>query len=329
MSPLFVFLQTVISQADSTKADAIENATKDAIEYIATTPVSEMLPNLLEKAIAFGLKVVAALLIYIVGGWLIKLIKKLLNKVFQKRSTEKAVASFVSSLVSITLTIILIIITVGALGVNTTSLAALLAAGGMAIGMALSGTVQNFSGGIMIMIFKPFKAGDYITAQGYSGTVAKMSIVSTTITTVDNRSIILPNGSLFSGTIDNYSANEFRRVDLTVGLTYGVRTEDVKAAFQEIVSKDQRILTVATGAPADPFFGLTALADSSVNYVVRVWVKSADYWGVYFDLNEKIYDSLPKKGLSFPFPQLDVHVKQDSDETDQPAVGEVKNKQIS
>ncbi len=310
INPLFFFLQAAEEVSDSTAVQSVGESAKETIEYLTTTPASELWPNLLSKALSFGLKVVAALVIYIVGAWLIKLIKSLLRKVFEKRSTEKAVATFVTSLVSITLTLLLIIITVGALGVNTTSLAALLAAGGMAIGMALSGTVQNFSGGIMIMVFKPFKAGDYITAQGNSGTVTKVSIVSTTITTVDNRDIILPNGALFSGTIDNYSANPLRRVDWTVGVTYGTPNDRVVETLTAIVEADPRVLHVADGAPADPFIALSNLADSAVQYTVRVWVRQADYWGVFFDGNKNIYEQLPKKGVEFPFPQLDVHVKQ-------------------
>ena len=228
--------------------------------------------------------------------------------------TEKAISSFVESLTSISLTIILIIITVGALGVNTTSLAALLAAGGMAIGMALSGTVQNFAGGIMILVFKPFKAGDFIeTENGYSGTVSDVNIFSTKLTTTDNRLIIIPNGSLSNGTINNYSQNKMRRVEWLVGVEYGTAAKDVKAELQEIVDSEKRVLFISTGAPADPLIAVNALKDSAVEYVVRVWVRSEDYWDVYYTLNEKIYTLLPQNGIGFPFPQMDVHItRQDS-----------------
>ncbi len=311
MNPLFIFLQAAAEAADSTEVSTFESAAKQTVEYFTTTPSSEIWSSFLHNALTFGLKVVAALVIYFVGAWLIKLIKKLLKKVFEKRSTEKAVASFVTSLVSITLTVLLIIITIGALGINTTSLAALLAAGGMALGLALNGTVQNFAGGIMILIFKPFRDGDYISAAGYSGTVTKMSIVSTTITTVDNRAIVIPNGTLFGAAVDNYSSNELRRVDWTVGVSYGSDSAKVIEVLKGIVDADPRVLTTATGAPADPFIALSSLDDSAITFTVRVWVKQADYWGVFFDGNKNIYEELPKKGIEFPFPQMDVHVKKD------------------
>ena len=192
--------------------------------------------------------------------------------------------------------------------------AALLAAGGMAIGMALSGTVQNFAGGIMILVFKPFKAGDFIeTENGYSGTVSDVNIFSTKLTTTDNRLIIIPNGSLSNGTINNYSQNRMRRVEWLVGVEYGTDAKDVKARLQEIVDSEKRVLFVSSGAPADPLIAVNALKDSAVEYVVRVWVKSEDYWDVYYTLNEKIYTILPQNGIGFPYPHLDVTLsRQDS-----------------
>ena len=235
----------------------------------------------------------------------------MLRSIFAKRKTEKAIASFVESLTSIALMVILIIITVGTLGVNTTSLAALLAAGGMAIGMALSGTVQNFAGGIMLLVFKPFKAGDFIeTENGYSGTVTDVNIVSTKLTTTDNRIIVIPNGSLSNGTINNFSMNTMRRVEWLVGVEYGTEAEHVKSVLKSIVDSEKRILYTATGAPAEPLIAVNALKDSAVEYLVRVWVKKEDYWDVFYDLNEVIYTTLPKNGIGFPFPQMDVHMKQ-------------------
>ncbi len=321
MNPLFAFLQaagatetveeiadsTMMAVADSTETEVALLA-EEAENVIVKLTDGSLWAGLLDKALAFGLKLLAALAIYFLGVWLIRLVKRLLMKLFQKRETEKSVASFITSLVSITLTALLIIIAVGILGINTTSIAALLAAGGVAIGMALSGMLQNFAGGVMILIFKPFKAGDYITAQGNSGTVSHVSMVSTTITTVDNRSVIIPNGTLYSGTIDNYSQNEFRRVDWAVGVCYGADSKKVIEVLNSIVEADERILHVDDGAPANPFIALSELADSSVNFVVRVWVKTPDYWPVFFDGNRKIYDELPKNGIEFPFPQLDVHM---------------------
>lgn len=275
-------------------------------EKIATTPTNELIGDFLEKAINFGIKVLAAILIYLIGAWLIKKIKGMLKRIFDKKGTDAAIASFTMSIVSIALTIVLIIVTIGTLGIDTTSFAALLAGGGMAIGMALNGTVQNFAGGIMILIFKPFKSGDYIEAQGFAGTVSEVTITSTKLTTVDNRIIIIPNGALSNGTINNYSDQKFRRVDLTVDVEYGTSSDAVKAVLHSIVKEDARIIS----EPAEPFIALSALKDSSIQFTMRLWVNSSDYWGVYFDTIEKVYNELPKNGIHFPFPQLDVNIKQ-------------------
>lgn len=275
-------------------------------EKIATTPTNELIGDFLEKAINFGIKVLAAILIYLIGAWLIKKIKGMLKRIFDKKGTDAAIASFTMSIVSIALTIVLIIVTIGTLGIDTTSFAALLAGGGMAIGMALNGTVQNFAGGIMILIFKPFKSGDYIEAQGFAGTVSEVTITSTKLTTVDNRIIIIPNGALSNGTINNYSDQKFRRVDLTVDVEYGTSSDAVKAVLHSIVKEDARILS----EPAEPFIALGSLKDSSIQFTMRLWVNSSDYWGVYFDTIEKVYNELPKNGIHFPFPQLDVNIKQ-------------------
>jgi small conductance mechanosensitive channel len=177
--------------------------------------------------------------------------------------------------------------------------------------MALNGTVQNFAGGIMIIAFKPFKAGDYIQAQGYEGTVKEVTIVSTKLTTTDNRTIIIPNGALSNGTVNNFSQNQLRRLDWTVSVEYGASVEETKKVLMDMLKRDIRILDTTNGAPADPFVALSALSDSSVNFVMRAWVRSADYWDVNYQMNEKIYEELPKNGIQFPFPQMDVHVHQD------------------
>lgn len=307
---IFNLLQTT-APADTAELNKIEQTARSTIEHIATTPLDELLPELLKEAINFGIKVLIALLIYFIGAWLIKKIRHMLHRIFERRNTEKAIASFVESLTSISLMVILVIITVGTLGINTTSLAALLAAGGMAIGMALSGTVQNFAGGIMLLVFKPFKAGDFIETQdGFSGTVTDVNIVSTKLTTTDNRIIVIPNGSLSNGTINNYSMNTMRRVEWLVGVEYGTSAEEVKNVLKSIVDGEKRVLYLNTGAPADPLIAINALKDSAVEYVVRVWVKKEDYWDVFYRLNEEIYTVLPSKGINFPFPQMDVHISQ-------------------
>lgn len=276
-------------------------------EALATNP-GGVLTDLIEHFIRFGLKVLAALVIYSIGVWLIKKIKHILQHIFERRGTEKAIVTFTNSLVSISLTIILVIITVGTLGVNTTSLAAILAAGGMAIGMALSGTVQNFAGGIMLLVFKPFKVGDYIKALGYEGFVTEVNIVSTRIRTYENSIIVLPNGALSNGNIDNFSHNDYHRVTWNVNVAYGSEPGKVKEVVLEILKSDPRILDSTQAAVPDPSVNLSELKDSSVEFVCRAWTKVSDYWPVQYAINERIYTELPQHGIQFPFPQMDVHL---------------------
>lgn len=279
-------------------------------EKLSNTTVTDLLTELADKAVAFGLKLLAALAIYLVGAWAIRKIKGIVARIFERKKADAAISSFVQSVISIALTVILIIITIGAVGIDTTSIAALLAGGGMAIGMALNGTVQNFAGGLMIIAFKPFKAGDYIQAQGYEGTVAEVNIVSTKLTTVDNRTVIIPNGALSNGSVNNFSQNKLRRLDWTVNVEYGTSAEVAKEVLMGLMKNESRILTAAKGAPADPFVALSSLSDSCIRFVMRAWVESSDYWDVNFEMNEKIYKALPENGISFPFPQMDVHVHQ-------------------
>lgn len=274
-------------------------------EKIATTPTDELLGELLDKIIDLGLKVLAAFLIYIIGAWFIRKIKGMLRRIFERKGTDTAVSSFVQSITSIALTIMLVITTVGILGIDTTSLAALLAGGGMAIGLALNGTVQNFAGGIMLLIFKPFKSGDFIEAQGYSGTVSELSITSTKLVTTDNRVIIIPNGVLSNNIINNFSDQKYRRVDLTIDVEYGSSSDQVKKLLGSMIENDSRILKT----PAEPFIALSALKDSSVQFTMKLWVNASDYWNVYYEITEKIYKELPENDIHFPFPQLDINIK--------------------
>lgn len=285
----------------------LKGSAEKFVEKVTTTPADVLLKELGSDALQFGLKVLAALAIYFIGAWVIKRIKKLLGNIFERRKTDKAIASFTMSLVSISLTILLIILTVGTLGVNTTSLAAILAAGGMAIGMALSGTVQNFAGGIMLLVFKPFKAGDFIEAQGFSGTVSEVNIVSTKLTTTDNRVIVLPNGSLSSGTINNISQNPIRRLEWKIGVEYGSNIDQTRKVILGILNADARVLH-GKDAPDEPNVKLSGLLDSSVEIQARCWVRTDDYWNLLWEVNELIYNELPKNGIDFPFPQLDVHL---------------------
>lgn len=297
---------TLINNTDSLTTVQAELAAVAA--KLTNTPADELLADLIDKAVAFGLKVLAAILIYTVGIWLIRKLKRVVKRIFEKKETDPAIASFVQSILSIAMTIMLIIITVGALGVDTTSLAALLAGGGMAIGMALNGTVQNFAGGIMILAFRPFQSGDYIQFEEFEGTVTEVNIVSTKLTTADNRTIIIPNGALSNGTINNFTYNKVRRVEWIIDVEYGTDVEKTKVLLQDLLDDDPRILTVATGAPADPFIGLNNLAASSIKIVAKVWVNKEDYWPVKFHMNERIYTEFPKNGINFPYNKLDITI---------------------
>lgn len=278
-------------------------------DKIANTPTSELFAELLDKVVSFGIKVLVAIALYFIGGWLIRRIKKMLQKIFEKHDfLDQAIESFIMSIAGIALWIILIIAIIGTLGIETTSFAALLAGGGMAIGLALNGTVQNFAGGIMILIFRPFKAGDFIEMQGFTGTVTEVTITSTKLTTTDNRVIIIPNGAISNGTINNYSHMPMRRLDITVDVEYGTSSEKTCELLQTLIKQDDRILTAETSGKADPFVALSSLKDSSIQFVVRVWVKSEDYWDVNYDLLKKIYEELPKNGVQFPYPKLDINI---------------------
>ncbi len=301
-----IFLQSTIDPEKVINVnDTLKAVTSNLITQVKEDP-NTFLQDLLQSAINFGLKLLAAIAIYIIGAWIIKKIKVWLSKFFVKRNTEATLSTFISSLVSITLTVLLIVITIGTLGINTTSLAAILAAGGMAIGMALSGTVSNFAGGLMILVFKPFKAGDFISAQGYSGTVKAVSIVNTKIVTPDNREIIIPNGALSNGNIDNYSAKHMRRLDIELNMAYDTDADKCIEAILKILRADERVLDSKTKGAADPMSVLSAMNESTVTFLARVWVKSPDYWPLKFDLNKTLFTELPKQGFHFDYPHMNV-----------------------
>lgn len=310
---LFTLLQSpAVEEAAVEAVDSVAVNIEQFAHNLVTNP-TDTLHNLGQAVISFGLKLLAAIVIYLIGAWLIRRIKKGLSKMFIRRNTDKALASFVMSFTTIGLTALLLIITISTLGVNTTSIAALIAAAGVAIGMALSGTVQNFAGGIMILMFKPFKAGDYIESQGYEGTVTAVTIVSTTITTYDNRAIILPNGALFNGNINNYSRNPLRRVDWKIGVEYGTDSDKCADKLLALVKSDPRVLDSKTPGAADPVVVLSSLGDSAVVFSVKAWTKTEDYWSVLYDYNKVVYDELPKAGIDFPFPQMDIHLHEATD----------------
>lgn len=312
MNGLLILLQTQVAEQQSKLADKLVNpddsvnvAIAENINKISSMSWPEIWENVSSALLKYGLRILGAILLYFVGKWLIKLLRNFLIKLFSKRKTDKSLSGFLTSVVSVTLTIILVVLVVIILGVPTSTFAALLAAGGLAVGMALSGTLQNFAGGVMILIFKPFKVGDFIEANGFSGTVDSINITSTVIHTGDNKIIILPNGSLSNGNIQNYSSSSNRRVDWTVTISYGDDVEKAKKLILEYLSKDSRVLNT----PDVPFAALSSLGEDALTIVVRAWTLSSNYWGLYFDMNEMFYKELPKHDIHFPFRQLDVFIK--------------------
>ena len=329
MNPLlYIFLQATAPTPEEIQAkqDSLRAGARMMIETAKNDPHT-FWQEVGESMLQFGIKVLAALLLFVIGMLLIRWVKNILNRVFARRKTEPTIASFVSSFVSISMTVLLVVITVSTLGVNTTSLAALLAAGGMAIGMALSGTVQNFAGGIMLLAFKPFKAGDFIEAQGVTGKVIEVNITATKVLTLDNRVVILPNGALSNGLIQNYNGRPLRRIEWLVSVEYGVDATACKEAILKIVNSDPRVLQGDTdmkqlyeelnisayqlstvnyrmdAIPA-PFVALKSLNANDITFVVRAWVRANDYWDVFFCLQEQFYTELPKQGFGFAYPHI-------------------------
>ena len=262
--------------------------------------------SLQAHAVTLGVTLLKALLVFIVGRLVISLLNRLVRKILSRRNIDPSVKTFVGSLVNVLLIVLLAVSIVAILGIETTSFAALLASAGVAVGMALSGNLSNFAGGLIILLFKPFKVGDYIEGQGESGTVREIQIFHTILTTPDNKVVYIPNGSMSTAVVINYTRNETRRVEWTIGVDYGEDVERVRAAIRGVLDADARILT----DPA-PFVAVGALADSSVNIVVRVWTRQDDYWAVFHETYQKIYAEFNRQGIDFPFPQQTVHVVRD------------------
>lgn len=292
-----------VAQESPIAINSVEDV-KESVEQLFSIDYSQLMDKLLEGALVVGLKIVAALLIYYVGRWFVRRVMKLMDKVYEKKSVEKSLRSFLSGVVKVLLYVVIVLIIIQVLGINTTSLVAMIASAGLAIGMALSGTLQNFAGGVMILLLRPYRIGDYIDAQGEEGTVTKIGLFSTEIITVDNRVIYIPNSTISTSVIDNYSTSEMRRVDWTVNVEYGSDPDKVRKVLVDMLKSDSRV-----AADPAPVVFLVNLADSSVQFSARAWCKNSDYWGLKFDIQERIYVELPKSGVNFPFPQLDVNLK--------------------
>ena len=358
--------------------DSIPSATQE-IASISTMTFDELVQKVVNSLVTFAINLAIAILVFYVGRYVIRKIYNFLSTVFVKRSLDRSLTSFVLSMVKIVLYFILIVTVIGILGIETSSFIAIFASAGVAIGMALSGTLQNFAGGVLILLLKPYKIGDYIEAQGYAGTVREIQIFHTVITTGDNKSIIIPNGGLSTGSVNNWSREDYRRVEWPVGISYGDSVEAARTKLLEILASDPDVVKTTfaddraaravlkptvpdventeENAPAEvkpedkvlkkpgffarifkprksreildtinatqsvlpykmaaeladraPVVLVGELADSSVNLKVRAWTRSTLYWDVFFRINERIYEELPEAGVSFPFPQLDVHM---------------------
>ena len=303
----FLFAQTAISEEEILAADSIaaEKVTQ-TIDMLKGMTVEDAFSFILKSLTDFAWDIFIAILIFLVGRWIIRYIDKILNKVFVRKEVEVSLAGFIRSFVKGALYVVLVITLVKKVGVDTSSFVALLASAGVAIGMALSGTFQNFAGGILIMLLRPFKVGDYILTQGFEGTVKEIRLFNTLMSTTDNKQITIPNSNIINNVINNSSAETRRRIDLNVTTSYGDDYDVARAALLDIVNADSRI----EQDPNPPYIALSSLGDSAVNVLVRVWVPSTEYWSVYHSLNEKIYKQLPEKGIHFPFPQLDVRITQ-------------------
>jgi small conductance mechanosensitive channel len=262
-----------------------------------------MTERLQELAQVYGLKVLAALAIFIIGRIVVSIAISFIKKLMRRSGTDETLIKFLGSLIKFALLAMVIIASLGALGIQTTSFIAILGAAGLAVGLAMQGSLSNFASGVLLIIFRPFKVGDFIDAGGSMGSVQEVSVFTTTLTSPDNRRIIIPNGAITSSNITNFSAEDTRRVDMVFGIGYGDDIKKTKETLEQLIKADSRIL-----ADPAPVVAVSELADSSVNLVVRPWVKKEDYWGVFFDFHEQVKLTFDAQGISIPFPQTDVHL---------------------
>ena len=288
---------TLLSSASTVIDEAVSTGGSMAME--SSSMVWE---RMIELAITGGEKIIIGAIVFAIGRFLVSLIKRLALSMLKRRKIEPGVKSFLMSMLNVLLITLLVVSVVSALGVNTTSFAALIASAGVAVGMALSGNLQNFAGGVVILLFKPYKIGDFIDAQSVSGTVREIQIFHTVITTPDNKQIFIPNGSLSSGVITNVNNQDRRRVQWAVSVEYGEDCDNVEQTLMDILTSDDRILK----DPA-PFIALRELGDNGIEFTVRGWVETSNYWSVFFQTNKKIYEVFNEKGIGFPYPQLTIH----------------------
>ena len=299
-----MILNYIMAQA-AAAADSLANKVSidAAMSSISALTVEEIVKYLTSAGLTIGATIIKVALIWIIGRWLSKRLVTLVKKLMVKKNTDASIQTFLVSLIDIVALIVLLIIIISVVGIDTSSFIALFASAGVAIGMALSGTLQNFAGGVIVRLFRPYKVGDYIEAQGQAGTVKEIQIFNTLLQTPDNRIIIVPNGPLSTGIINNYSREATRRVDFSFSISYGDAFELAKKVLMEIIEKDARILKT----PA-PFIELGKMNASSIDITVRVWCNAADYWGIFFDMNKSVYSTFPAKGLNFPYNTITVNM---------------------
>lgn len=283
------------------ETNAMQGAMNSMQQMFNTTP--EWMKTAQAMLTEFGFKIVAALLIFFIGRWIAKMVQNGLERGMLKAHVDPVLVTFTVNMTFAALMVFVVLAALGQLGVQTTSFIAVLGAAGLAVGLALQGSLSNFASGVMIIIFRPFKIGDYVEGGGVSGVVKAIHIFTTTLTTPDNKRVIVPNSKMMGDNITNYSAEGTRRVDLTASISYGDSIDKAKAALMDLLVKDPRVLK----DPA-PFVGVSAMAESSIDFAVRPWVKGEDYWDVFFALNEAIKKRFDADGLSIPFPQRDVHL---------------------
>jgi small conductance mechanosensitive channel len=292
--------------ASGETAEVTETATPvDVMEVIPTSveDVSQLWLTVQDLAMDWGIKVLAALAIFVIGRWVAMGVRRGVRRMMEKGGIDPMIIGFVASITYIALLAFVVIAALGQLGIQTTSFIAILGAAGLAVGLALQGSLANFAAGFLMIIFRPFKVGDFVEAAGVAGVVKDMQIFTTTMKTGDNKTIIIPNAKISGDNIINYSAEENRRVDMTVGVAYDADLSKVRDVLNDIISKEERILS----DPA-PQVAVAELAESSVNFIVRVWTKTEDYWGVKFDATETIKNRFDEAGIGIPFPQRDIHI---------------------
>lgn len=308
------FDDAIMVQSDNTGSfndlivsDSLQKAhMREMVDKVLNIDYSNFFNDLVAQCSWVLFKIVIAIIIYFIGKLITRWIIRIMNHAFERREVEESLRIFLRNMVKVVMSILIILAAVQTLGINTTSFVAIFASAGLAVGMALSGTLQNFAGGVILLLLRPYRIGDFITAQGQSGTVKEIGLFSTRIHTSDNRVVYIPNSGISTSIVDNATQSDVRRIDWNVTISYGDSVEVAREQILALLAADARTLS----QPATPIVVVAELGDSAVQLKVRAWTANENYWGLFFDMNEKMYNELPKHGINFPYPQLDVHIKQ-------------------